>query len=48
MKIPEDKLDLLYFCDKFMTLVNKVKPGAFKDVTKDYPRLIIPSYDESW
>ena len=46
-KIPEDKLDLLYFCDKFMTLVNKVKPGTFKNTDKDYPRLIIPFYDES-
>jgi len=46
-KIPENKLDLLYFCDKFMTLVNKVKPGTFKNTNKDYPRLIIPFYDES-
>ena len=46
-KIPKDKLDLLYCCNRFMTLVNKVKPGTFKDVTKDYPRLIIPFYDES-
>ena len=46
-KIPEDKLDLLYCCNRFMTLVNRVKPGTFKDVTKDYPRLIIPFYDES-
>ena len=46
-KIPRDKLDLLYCCNRFMTLVNRVKPGTFKDVTKDYPRLIIPFYDES-
>ena len=46
-KIPEDKLNLLYCCNRFMTLVNRVKPGTFKDVTKDYPRLIIPFYDES-
>ena len=36
-KIPEDKLDLLYFCDKFMTLVNKVKPGTFKNTDLYYP-----------
>jgi DNA primase len=30
-----------------MTLVNKVKPGTFKNTNKDYPRLIIPFYDES-
>ena len=30
-----------------MTLVNKVKPGTFKNTDKDYPRLIIPFYDES-
>ena len=46
-KIPRDKLDLLYCCNRFMTLVNRVKPGTFKNVTKDYPRLIIPFYDES-
>ena len=34
-KIPRDKLDLLYCCNRFMTLVNRVKPGTFKDVTKD-------------
>ena len=44
-KIPEKYFDILFLCDKFMTLVNKVKPNTFKDVTKDYPRLIIPFYD---
>jgi len=46
-KIPEDKFDLLFYCDKFMTLVNKVKPDTFKNTDKDYPRLIIPFFDES-
>jgi len=44
-KIPEKYFDILYLTEKFMTLVNKVKPNTFKDVTKDYPRLIIPFYN---
>ena len=43
-KIPEKYFDILYLCDKFMTLVNKVKPNTYK-VIKDHPRLIIPFYD---
>ena len=43
-KIPKKYFDILYLCDKFMTLVNKVKPDTYK-VTKDQPRLIIPFFD---
>jgi len=43
-KIPEKYFDILYLSDKFMTLVNKVKPNTYK-VIKDHPRLIIPFYD---
>lgn len=43
-KIPQKFFDILYLCDKFMTLVNKVKENTYK-VTKDHPRLIIPFYD---
>ena len=43
-KIPEKYFEILYLCDKFMTLVNKVKPNTYK-VTKDHPRLIIPFFD---
>jgi|TARA_B110000977_G_scaffold110236_1_gene143402 hypothetical protein len=43
-KIPEKYFDILYLAEKFMTLVNKVKPDTYK-VTKDQPRLIIPFYD---
>jgi len=43
-KIPKKYFDILYLCDKFMTLVNKVKPNTYK-VTKDHPRLIIPFFD---
>src|SRR6056300_1671011 len=43
-KIPEKYFDILYLSDKFMTLVNKVKPNTYK-VYKDHPRLIIPFYD---
>jgi hypothetical protein len=43
-KIPEKYFEILYLCDKFMTLVNKIKPNTYK-VTKDHPRLIIPFFD---
>ena len=43
-KIPEKYFDKLFLSDKFMTLVNKVKPNTYK-VIKDHPRLIIPFYD---
>jgi len=43
-KIPKKYFDILHLCDKFMTLVNKVKPNTYK-VTKDQPRLIIPFFD---
>ena len=43
-KIPEKYFDILYLSDKFMTLVNKVKPNTYK-ITKDHPRLIIPFFD---
>ena len=43
-KIPEKYFDILYLCNKFMTLVNKIKPKTYK-VTKDHPRLIIPFFD---
>src|SRR6056300_542551 len=43
-KIPKKYFDILYLCDKFMTLVNKVKPNTYK-VYKDHPRLIIPFFD---
>jgi len=42
--IPKKYHSILYLCDKFMTLVNKVKPNTYK-VYKDHPRLIIPFYD---
>ena len=43
-KIPEKYFDKLFLSDKFMTLVNEVKPNTYK-ITKDHPRLIIPFYD---
>ena len=43
-KIPEQYHSILLVCDKFMTLVNKVKPNTYK-VIKDHPRLLIPFYD---
>ena len=42
--IPKEYHSILYLCDKFMTLVNKIKPNTYK-ITKDHPRLIIPFYD---
>ena len=43
-KIPEKYFNKLFLSDKFMTLVNEVKPNTYK-VIKDHPRLIIPFYD---
>ena len=43
-KIPEKYFDKLFLSDKFMTLVNEIKPNTYK-ITKDHPRLIIPFYD---
>src|SRR6056300_717467 len=43
-KIPETYFYILYLSDKFMTLVNEVKPNTYK-VIKDHPRLIIPFFD---
>ena len=43
-KIPEKYFNILYLSDKFMTLVNEVKPNTYK-VIKDHPRLIIPFFD---
>ena len=43
-KIPEKYFDKLFLSDKFMTLVNEVKPNTYK-IPKDHPRLIIPFYD---
>ena len=45
-KIPEKCFDKLFLSDKFMTLVNEVKPNTYK-VIKDHPRLIIPFFDTS-
>lgn len=46
-KIPEDKLDLLYYTDKFYEYVNNVLPSKFSDYSlkHDHPRLIIPMFD---
>ena len=44
-KIPEKYFSKLLLSDKFMALVNKAKPGTFKKIIKDHPRLIIPFYD---
>ena len=43
-KIPEKFFDVLYLAEKFMTLVNEVKPNTYR-VTKDQPRLVIPFFD---
>ena len=43
-KIPKEFFNKLYFVDKFMTLVNEIKPNTY-NVIKDHPRLVIPFYD---
>ena len=46
-KLPKDYFDRLYYCDKFQTFVNKVRPGTFTSLNTlyEHPRLIIPFYD---
>jgi hypothetical protein len=46
-KLPTEYFDRLYYCDKFQTYVNKIRPGTFESLNKKYehPRLIIPFYD---
>ena len=44
-KIPKSYFSKLYLSDKFMALVNKVKPDTFPHTKGEHPRLIIPFYD---
>ena len=46
-KLPTEYFDRLYYCDKFQTYVNRIRPGTFESLNKKYehPRLIIPFYD---
>lgn len=44
-KIPEKFFNILHLSMEFMSLVNKIKPGTFKNFSGEHPRLIIPFYD---
>ena len=44
--IPPQYYDILYYCNKFHTYANKVKPDTFP-LKYDHPRLVIPFYDVS-
>ena len=44
-KIPVEYHSKLFLCNKFMSFVNKVKPGTFPHQKGEHPRLIIPFYD---
>jgi len=46
-KIPSEHFERLFYCDKFQAFVNKIRPGTFNELNKQYehPRLIIPFYD---
>ena len=44
-KIPSKYFSKLFLCNKFMSFVNKVKPGTFPHQKGEHPRLIIPFYD---
>ena len=46
-KIPIEYHSKLYYCDKFQSYVNRLRPGTFDKLNKSYehPRLIIPFYD---
>lgn len=45
-KIPKDKWHLFYFSSKFQTWCNSVKPGQFKNLNHDIPRLVIPFFNK--
>lgn len=45
--IPKNQHYRLYYCPKFMSWVNTIIPGKFKNITQDEPRLIIPLIDKS-
>ena len=45
-KIPQNLWHLFYFAPKFMAWTNTLVPGKFEIRDKDYPRLIIPSFNE--
>ena len=42
--IPNEYLDKLYLCNKFMAFVNEVKPNTFPHTKGEHARLIIPFY----
>jgi hypothetical protein len=43
-QIPIEYFDKLYFCNKFMSFVNEVKPNTFPHTKGEHPRLLIPFY----
>lgn len=45
-KIPKDRWHLFYFAPKFQTWCNSVKPGQFKNLNHDIPRLVIPFFNK--
>ena len=44
--IPPQYYDILYYCNKFHTYANKIKPDTFP-LQYDHPRLVIPFYEVS-
>jgi transcription elongation factor Elf1 len=46
-KIPEDKIDLFYYVDKFYEYINSIMPGKFNEyaLNYDHERIIIPFFD---
>lgn len=47
-KIPEDKFSRFFYCPKFISWANQIKPDTYKPGAEKYEhdRLIIPFYDE--
>jgi hypothetical protein len=45
--IPENLLYLFYYTSHVKKFINKARPGTFKSVYGDYPRLIIPYYNRN-
>ena len=45
-QIPQEKLSSLYYTERFKTWINSKKPGTFKSLQNDRPRIIIPLTDK--
>lgn len=45
-RISLEHIGRMYYVDNFKEFSNKLKPGVFKNINKDHPRIILPFYDQ--